>query len=177
MAIEIVPKPKKIGQKISALDMLYYLVIILLLITFFSYFVLSFFIQRSEQKLTEIKTAILQKQVPEIKTLEQEVISKQKKIHAFADLLDSHKKISGFFTFLKQNCSNEVIFSKVELDSEMFKAAISGSASSFITLGEQIIIFQEQELIESIDLSSVSLGQEGRIGFTLQAVLEPEIFK
>lgn len=178
MAIEIVPKQKiETKFQISISEIIYYLVVILLLTSFFSYFVLDILARSSQQKLTELEAAILEKESKEVKALEQEIVLKQKKIHAFAGLLKSYKKTSYFFDFLKKNCHEKIILSRIELDSEAPQAIVSGSASSFRVLGEQIMIFQEQEFIDDVELSKASLGKEGGIDFVLKLHLGSQIFQ
>ena len=178
MAIEIIPK-QKIEKKfqISISEIIYYLVVILLITSFLSYFGLDILAKSSQRKLIELKTDISEQETKKVKALEQEVVLKQKKIHVFTGLLDSHKKTSYLFDFLKKNCHEKVVFSRIELDSQAPQTIVSGIASSFRVLGEQIMIFQEQEFIENAELSKASLGKEGGIDFTLKLYLDSQIFQ
>lgn len=177
MAIEIVPKPKKeIQTQLSSLNFFYYLVIGSLMLSFLSYFVLNILTNRAEKKLSELETAIFEKETREIKNLEQEVILTKEKIDSFADLLKVHKKSSNFFEFFKQNCHQQVVFSKLDIDTLTNEVVLAGIANNFRVLGEQILIFQVQDLITKVDLVSSTLGKEGKIEFNLEIELDSKIF-
>jgi len=178
MAIEIIPK-KKIRKwiEISPFEILYYLVIILLLVVFLSYFGFDILINSSQQELAELEASISQKESKEVQMLEERVLQSKEKIDTFAALLGAHKKSSNFFSFLKQNCHQEIFFSKVDLNVEESEVSMSGKAESFGTLGEQILIFKTQDFVEGLVLHRISMGKEGGIEFGLSLSLNPEIFK
>ena len=54
---------------------------------------------------------------------------------------------------------------------------ISGEAENFVVLNQQLLIFQTDPKISNTSLSQVSLGREGKVGFTFTLTLSPEIFK
>jgi len=145
--------------------------------TFLSYFALGRFNKSSQKELEELRAAISEKRTPRTKELEEEVLSSKKKIDIFSTLLDSHKKSSGFFKFLKETCHKKISFSKVDLDIEEAKVELSGKAESFRVLGEQVLILKKENLIQNLSLSKVSLGREGGIEFDLVLFLNPKVFK
>ena len=177
MAIEIAPKDRtKSKLKASVSQVLYYLVLALLVVTFLSYFVFNAFNKRAKNELKQLDIAISAKETAEVKALEQDALNKKTKIDIFADLLGSHKKTSYFFNFLQQNSHNNVALTKVELGSESAEAIVSGNAKSFKDLGEQIMIFQEKDIVKDVDLFDVFLQKQGGVGFELRVGLDPEIF-
>jgi hypothetical protein len=71
----------------------------------------------------------------------------------------------------------EVGFLEVQLEPVIFQAELGGFATSFEAVGQQMYIFQEQELIEEIKLTSLSLGAMGEAVFVLELFLSPQLFK
>jgi len=178
MAIEIIPKPKvKPKLKISLIEILYYFSVALLFLALLSYFGLEYLIAKSQTKLEELKTKILEKETIETRSLEQDILNKKKKIDLFADLINSHKRSSHFFEFLKGICHKKAFFSKITLDVSKSGAEISGQTENFEALGEQLLIFQKEKLIKDSNLTKISIGKEGEIEFDLVLSLDPEIFK
>jgi Tfp pilus assembly protein PilN len=141
------------------------------------YFGLVFFSRSSQEKLKEIEEIIVQKETPEIMALEKEILKAKEKTEIFAVLLDSHRRTSNFFNFLKENCHKEVFFSKLELDVEGSRATLWGIAKNFQALGEQMLIFREQDLVRSVELTDISLEKEGGVGFKLILLFDTGILK
>lgn len=178
MAIDIIPKPGAIAKReVSYSQVLSYVLIILLLFAFLGYFSLNVMVKKSQQKLEEVKSAVSKTETKEVQELEDKIIRAKEKIGLFSKLLDSRKKSSNFFNFLKENCHSKASFSELKLDLERGEVVISGQAESFRVLGEQMLIFKNSELIQSVNLSTVSIEREGGIGFELNLSLDPRIFK
>ena len=175
MAIEIIPK--KIEEKPSGSNIFLYFSLILLIIAVSAYFTLIYLEKKSSATLLNIKELIAQKDTPEAISLEKELIEYKKKIENVSFLLENHHKNSAFFAFLEKKTHPKVYFSKLDLNSKDLKAEISGSAQSFQSLGQQIYIFEKENLITSVKLLSASIGKDGKINFSLGLVLDPKIFK
>lgn len=178
MAIDIIPK-EETKQKvvISPFKILYYLVIFLLFATFLSYFIIEISLRKSEQNLAELKTAIFAKETKESKAIEADVLRSKQQIDIFSSLFTSYKKASKIFNFLKQNCHKQVFFSGIDLDTEKGALNITGKAENFKVLGEQMLIFQMQDFIDNVSLTSLSMEREGGIKFQLLLSLDAKIFQ
>jgi Tfp pilus assembly protein PilN len=175
MAIEAIPKPKittVLWSKI--INFLFYLSFFLLLIFLLSYFILTFFEKKYNQELAEL-TKILEATPLEKKKKELAVY--QRKIDDFGILLAEHKFPSKVLTFLEKTCHPKVQFTEFSLNTREGKVSLSGLAESFQVLEQQMGIFSEEELLKEVNLSEISLGQEGKIGFNLQLTFQPQIFQ
>jgi len=178
VAIEIIPKPKtEAGIKTSLFKVLYYLTILLFLLIVAGYFGLIFLSKSSRERLQRIEEMIAQKETPETAALEEEILKAKEKTEIFAVLLNSHRRTSNLFNFLKENCHREVFFSKVDFDIEGSRITLWGIAKSFQALGEQILIFKEQNLIRKVELANISLQKEGGVGFKLILIFDASILK
>ncbi|MBL7156305.1 MAG: hypothetical protein ISS87_01770 [Candidatus Pacebacteria bacterium] len=178
MAIEIIPKQREKKKiKISVFDILYYIISILLVLSFLSYLGLIFLIKTSETRLGELGTAIIEKQTKETQELEKRVLATKKKIDTFAILINDHKQTSNMFSFLAETSHKKAFFSDLKLNVESFTADIFGKTEGFKTLGEQVLIFNEENLIKDVALTEVNIGKQGKIEFNLTLLFDSEIFK
>ena len=179
MAIEISPKTKT--KKLSLLGVLFYSGLVLLLAFLISYFVLSFYQKRMNDELSSIKKSL--QETSEEKALEEEIfgsektIGYQQKIKDFGVLLAAHRLPVNFFNFLEENMHPKVWFSDFDLDLDKNLVSMSGVADSFEILGQQALIFEEQEVVKNINLSKVSLAKDGKVEFDLQLTIDPKVFK
>jgi len=173
--IEIIPKPAKklpLWQ-----DILFYLSIALLLVTILSYFILAHFLKNSEKVLQDLEQRLAREKTAEELSLEKEVISWQKKTEDFKKLIKEHILASNFFHFLEESCHPKVFFSKIDLSPLKGEAILFGQTENFSTLEQQISILKLKKEIKDLNLSSVSIGKEGKVDFTLNLSLDPQLFK
>lgn len=173
--VEIIPRPAKKIPKWRRI--LFHLPLVFLIATIGSYFLLDYLEKSSTITLKELKENLLKLKTPEKEALEKEVFTHQKKIDAFSILLNRHQKPSVFFKFLEETCHPQIWFSELILNSEETQAIISGQAPNFQILGQQSLIFQNQDLIKEIKLSNLGIGKEGGVDFTFTLSFQPEIFK
>ncbi len=174
MAFNIIPK-KEIEKK-PWLDWVFYFCLILLIISVLSYFVLEYSLKGAEAESKDLENKIFEQQNEENNQLKEKLILNQKKIDDFSVVLKEHKLTSQVFTFIQNSTHPEVSFMDFSFNSTNSSLILSGQASNFKTLGEQLLILQRQENIQNIELSNISLMEEGNIDFNLDIVLNPKIF-
>ena len=173
MAIEIIPKPpKKVPFRLNILS---YISIGLLVSTILSYFLLDYFQKNVNQDLEEITASFLVPRTPQEQELEGSIVQYQRKINDFVLIFNRHQTNSSFFTFLEEITHPNVIFSQFDLTKP--SVSLSGTAENFVVLGQQLLIFQNNSKILKTNLSTISLGEEGRIGFTFNLTLLPKTFE
>lgn len=174
MAIEIIPK--KTEAKLPAVNILFYLSLILLIIFALSYFVLGYFQKKSAKTLQDIEDIISQKETS-AKALKEKIFGYQEKIEVVASLLTSHQLSRNFFTRLEDLSCPKVFFSNLDLDVGKSQASLSGQTESFEALGQQLLIFKKGEFIKDVNLTKVSIGKEGEIEFSIELSFDPQMFK
>jgi len=175
MAIEIIPK--KTEAKLPAVNILFYLSLILLIIFVLGYFVLGYFQKKSARTLQNIENIIFQKETSEAKALKKKIFGYQEKIEAVASLLTSHRLSRDFFTRLEDLSYPKVFFSNLDLDVGRAQVSLSGQTENFEALGQQLLIFKKGEFIKDVSLTKVSIGKEGEIEFIIELSFDPEMFK
>ncbi|MCK4454365.1 hypothetical protein KAU51_03460 [Candidatus Parcubacteria bacterium] len=174
MAFEVISK--KETKRKSWLDLVFYFCLILLIISVLSYFVLEYSLKQAEEELKDLNNRISEQQNEENKKLKEKLFFNQKKIDEFSIILNEHKLTSQVFSFIENLTHPEVVFLDFSFSSNNSILSLSARTSNFKALGEQLLILQGQENIENIELSNISLMEEGNIDFSLGISLNPKVF-
>jgi HAMP domain-containing protein len=172
---EIIPKPKE--KTPSGKIFLLSFSIALLIGVILSYFVLDFFQKKSLISLENLKTEVSQGKTTKEITFEKEIKSLEKKIKIFSQISEKHFLVTKFFEELEKLSHPRVWYSDLNLDIKGGKATISGVSDNFSSLGQQILIFENNPKILETNLSKISINRKGQIEFTLDLSLDPSIFK
>jgi len=175
MSVEIIPKT--IEKIPSARKKLFYFSIFLFLGLLLGCFILTSLEKKSENTLSNLEETLGKGKTPEMSSLEKEILNDQKKIKDFSPLVEKHLIPSKIFEFFERNTHPQVFFSEINLNSLNSTAKLSGECDSFVTLGQQLAIFEKELLVEKLDLTQVSITKEGKIEFFLDFSFNPKIFK
>lgn len=172
--VEIIPKPP---IKLPAwLNGLFYFSLFLFLATVVSFFIFSNSSKNYRVELENLEKSITEQRTPEILTLEQEISGYQEKIANFSILLQNHLFPSNLLKFWEKMSHPKVWFSQFSLNSSEGQLTLTGSADSFLSVGQQLLILKEEPLIKSFNLSDISISKKGEVEFTLNVFLNPKIF-
>ncbi len=173
--VGIVPKPIKKPSRLYGLipHVVFGIVAAVVLV----YVFLLFIENKTSKTLRDLEEKITQVGTGEEKALETQVLLNKQKIDDFSKIFANHQRTSNFFKFLEENSHPKVRFNKLELSSQDSQAVISGETSNFENLGQQMVIFQNQELVKTVGVSDLVLNKEGRVNFTFTLSLDPKIFK
>ncbi len=172
--IDIIPKKVKKAPEWYSFG--FYIALALLIAVVLAYALSFYFEGRALNNFQDLEDRIAQVGTKQEKAVETEVLAAKKRINDFSKLLQSHKKSSNFFTLLEENCHPEIWLTGVELYPEEAEAIVTGQTSDFQNLGQQLAIFREQDLIESLELTDLLIGEEGEAKFSLYFHLDPVIF-
>lgn len=174
MPIEIIPKQEE--KKPLLPEILFYFSLILVISAVASYFVLNNLSTKTESDVTNLNQQIKAlSNSPEGK-LESKLQAEQRKINDFSSLVNGYRYSSQIFPFIESLAHPQVTFSDFSADIEDGTLELSGTADSFQTVAQQLMIFQQSKLVKSAEVSDVSLGTAGQIPFTFDLVLNPAVF-
>lgn len=173
--VEIIPK--EIAPTSRTAKIFFYLAQVFLISSVISFFILNNSVKSAQKKITDLQTSLIAAQTPENKTLEKEILTTQSKIDDFTSLISQHLKVSSVFSLIEKATHPEVWFTEFSLNPQRGSLLLSGEASSFNSLGQQILILKGEENITAVNLEDSSLTKEGKISFNLALFLKPEIFK
>lgn len=173
--VELIPKK---AQKPSGwINTIFYLILLLTVISVTLYFVLNNVVSRTTAALEEVRDSISKEETPQNKKFESEVKKYQEKINNFSKVIKEHTMSSRIFEFLEKRCHPWVWFSKFTIDIEKSTVNLVGSANTFEILGQQIIIFKQDSTVEKVDLNNVGIEKDGRISFSLTLTINKDVFK
>lgn len=173
--VGIIPKPIKKEPKLYKI--LQYAGFGLVAAVLIVYAVLFYLESRDSKVLWGLEDKIAQTGTKEEKSLETQVLLDSKRISDFANLLSEHNRTLAFFKILEETCHPKVWIRELELSIDENLAFVSGQTPNFQTLGQQVAALKAEELIQSIELSNVSVGKAGEAIFTIALTMDPAVFK
>jgi len=159
--------PKETPQISRWLNVVFYFALILLFSSIISFFVLGNSIKTGQNKLQGLRTAFFEGRTPERIALEKEILNYEKKFKDFSSLAPYHLENSNFFNLLEETTHPKVWFSKINFNTERGSVSFSGVTQSFESLGQQILIFKDENSISDVNLERISIDKTGRINFDL----------
>lgn len=172
--VEIIPKS---FEEIPAWQrILLYFLIFLVIAIIIIYFLLGNLQKKSETYFQSLEERLSKEKAPQIAELKEENLDYKKRIEDFSLLFENHILNKKFFDFIEDKSHPKVSFSEVDLNSKSSQASLSGLTDSFLSLGQQVLIFREDELIEDLILSNVSIGKTGGVEFDLNIFFKEELF-
>ncbi len=176
MAINITPQKIETVNKALWITILFYFSLVLFLASVVSYFVFDYFIADYSKRAIILKNDIVQAENKEQRSRKQKVTEIQAQIKDFSKLFNDHKFISTFFVEFEEWCHPRVWFSSISLNIDNSSVDLNGETDSFETLGQQMLVLKNHNLIKKIDLSNIQMGQNERINFNLGLVFYPQSF-
>ena len=173
--VNLIPRPiKKISKNQKIL--LYFLIFLVFSLTTAYVFLISLE-KQALASLESVEQRIFEQKTTEMGSLESTIQAYKKEVDDFAPYLNDHILITKFFDFLEESTHPNIYFSQMGLKSLSSSVSLSGKADSFLTLGQQLIIFNSDPLVKSVSLSNISLSEEGSIIFSISLSLDSSLFK
>ena len=173
--VNLIPRPiKKISKNQKIL--LYFLIFLVFSLTT-SYVFLISLEKQALASLEDVEQRIFEQKTTEMGSLESTIQDYKIEVDEFALYLNSHILISNFFDFLEDSAHPNIYFSQMGLKPSSATVSLSGRADSFLTLGQQLMIFDGESLVKKVSLSNISLSEEGSIIFNISLSLDPILFK
>lgn len=173
--MEIIPKQSQ--RMPEWLDVIFYLSLILLVCSVIGFFILNHSVGKARESLKSIDYKLANQTTTERVSLEKEILIQEDKINSFSLLLDNHFKNSNVFEYFQGLCHPKVSFSQFVLNSKSGTITAAGETQSFITLGQQLMIYQKDPLTKKVDISQITMDRFGKIGFSLSLSFDPVILK
>jgi hypothetical protein len=130
-----------------------------------------------DMKSQSEKIALSINKTPEERALENRLISAEGKISSFSGLLANHKNVVKVFDLLEKSTHPKTWFSSFSFSKDKNTVNLTGEADSFIVLGQQMSILEKEPFFKNITLSGVSMSEEKQASFSLEIVLDPQIYK
>ena len=184
MAFEVTTKREV--KKFNLWNIVFAFSLIILIAAVLSFFIFSYYIEEENKKITDLENKIT-KQKQDNKELESRLQAKKKLIDDFSIVLNQHKLTNQAFAVIEKITHPEVFFAEFSIEPENYQISLSAITTNFQTLGEQMIIFKNNNEIADFDLLNISLltervseGRmikgEGYVQFDLDIFLSPQVF-
>lgn len=173
--VEIIPKEKQVTS--SQNNILFYIALIIFVLAIGGYFVFIFLINQSQNQITTLKTELEKQKTPEVVSLEKDILALQKKINDFSVIFPRHISVFDFFQLLENKTHPDIYFYSLTLSSSEFRAQLFGRAKSFNAIDQQIQLFKKEKLVDTLDLTTISLNKQGEVEFTLDLTFDAQFFK
>ena len=174
MPIQIIPKE---AAKLPLWqNILFYVSIAILLAVILSYGIFTQLTKNSDTLLKEKEKLFEANKTPEILTLEKNIKNYRDKIDTFSVLIPNHKLGSQFFSFLERITHPNVFYQGIDLDIKNNKVTLLGQTESFRTLGQQMSVLGNEEMVTDAQLSNININKEGRIEFSVVISLNLRVF-
>lgn len=173
--VEIIPK--KTPELSRWLNILFYFSLAVLIFSILGCFVLENSLKNNQKILSDLEKSLSEGRSSGRINLEKEILKHQKNIEDFSQLIGKHLTVTEVFNIIQKNCHPNVWFSQFNLNAKEAEVSVSGETQSFESLGQQLLIFQDENLIKEASLEQVSITKEGKIQFGLTLSLDPQIFK
>ncbi|PJE64713.1 MAG: hypothetical protein COU90_00360 [Candidatus Ryanbacteria bacterium CG10_big_fil_rev_8_21_14_0_10_43_42] len=107
----------------------------------------------------------------------QEIVRVDKGLAVAQDLLAQHVYSSRLFEFLENNTLETVQYNDFTYSFGSRSVILAAVADSYVSLNEQIHIFQNLPLIRSVDFSGISMLEDDTVGFSLNLTFNDNIFR
>lgn len=173
--VNLIPKPaKKItkNQKI----LLYFLVFLVISLTV-AYVLLISMKKEANARITELENQIEAQKTEDFAEIEETVKEYKSRVDEFTPFLEGHNILTKFFEFIEDNTHPRVYFSQLSLTANSSSVNLAGEADSFLSLGQQLIIFNKNDLVDGVSLSNISLSDQGGVLFSLRLILDNSLFR
>lgn len=175
--VELIPKKEKTAVLPRWVDILFYVAIVVFIITLLAFLILNRLKNATEKALENVQVKIEQIRTPERLAMEANLLDLEKKIKDVEVLLGSHYDASKFFTELEKVTHPGVQFTEISVDNTKFTVRLSGLAQDFTAVEQQFRILDQSDLFHEVKLSDLSVGKEAEqpgVKFLLSFTFDPE---
>lgn len=175
MAIELSSTEKEKGLPIVNFVFTLSLLVLIISLAIFAYF---YFIVSKDQETQKhvIENQNTQQQIEGGYT-EESLAKISKQIEDYKKIVQERAKSSSFFSHFQDWVHPQIYFTSFNLDVASRSATLSGVASGFQPLIQQIAIFKNEALIEKYEISNITMADTGGVTFSLSLIVKPEVLK
>jgi len=174
MPIEIIPKKKVVTPPWQII--FFSISIILLLFSLSFYFFLSSQEKEYQNKISEIE-GLIQEEAKKEEEKIKEVVRIKDRISTFSQITEKHVFVSDLFEVLADTTHPKVFYKSFDLNPGKNSFNLLGETENFFTLGQQFLLLKQNPMVNEIELSRISKTKEGKVEFTFNLTLNPNIFK
>lgn len=169
--------PKETPKTSKTLNFFFYFSIFIFILAITGYFVLNASLNKNKNTVQALDQEIKQIMTEERVELEKEIIFIKEKIDKFSLLVNNRSIARPVFEIIERSTHPQAWFTDFSFETKESKLSLSGETQNFITLWQQIFIFQQEEKINRLELVNFSINEKGLINFEADLYFNPDIFK
>jgi len=148
------------------------LLILILVILFGLYFFLfSYVLPQREEEATKLKAEFSELSQKVTSENNGDLSSAQNYINDFKVLLENSPKTSKFFGRFEEWAHPLIVYSNLKFETNLRKVSMSGKTSNNRSLMEQITVLNNEESIESYELSNININGGGDVSFEISLII------
>lgn len=155
-------------------SIIFYFSFIFLIGVLVSYFLLTFFIQKTAKEINLIQQKIQEEFSPEIRKLEKQIKEQETKIRDFTYLLERHNFPTKFLELIKKHTHPKVLLKNLTLNLEEWGINLVGESDNFSVLAQQISLLEQFPNLKDLRLEKVQITKEQKVEFLVKLFLFPE---
>ncbi len=174
--VELIPKKDKRAD-LPWQKTLFFISFVALAVVAAAYIILFFSANRAALNIQSLEGEIAKRGTAAEKQMEQEVFDAEARINFFSQVFDKYRKPSQVFPKLEERTHPQAQFNSFDLNLETGVLELHGRTLNFQTLSQQISALREESAIKALELSDISLGEEGQTEFTARIIFDARIFK
>lgn len=148
-----------------------FIVLFLVILSLLFYGGLLIYKKRLDTNVESIKKEISLLSNKRAPSEEKAIIDLDAKLGLLKDVFQIHTYWSEIFKKIEDLTMSDVYFSDAKITMEQDKISIQLSAltKTYTSLARQMLIFQEEPLTQKVEISSITLSEEGGIKFSLSS--------
>lgn len=175
MAIDIGSNKKERPRGKNNLMMILIFVLVLL---FIAYFLLAFvFMPQKEAEVKRLTTEVATLNTAAVRANISELNIAKIFINDFQVLLDNSPKTSKFLDTFQRWSHPQIVYSSIRIESASRQASMSGKTSTNRNLMEQIAILNNEDSIESYELSNIVIDETGETSFNIVLIIRSSLLR
>ena len=175
MEIDLIPKRTVVKDPLQA--PLSFISLGLLLISVVATVLLLNNIKRISGEIAVLDSELFKERSGEEISLEKEILIAQKKITAFNLLVKEREEVSKALNLIEKRIHPQAVLDKIDYNSKEDKIWLNGVADNFQILGQQLLLFKQDPLVQEANFSYIGIEKTGGVGFNMEVVFRPGFFK
>jgi len=169
--------PRSTNRAPGWVNILLWTSLIILVITLVGYFGIKSGISSLGEEIEETQQKIVNIETPENQKIEKNLLIYQAQAGYFTQALTERHYPTKVFTLLEKLTYPDVVFTSFNFNQEKYQISLQGYASSFQVVGEQLSVMREDEFIQEVEITSLTIGEKGEINLGITLKLLSSLFK
>lgn len=113
--------------------------------------------------------------VNEYEGMSRDLVAIAERINDFSKIFKEHRTTTAIFDLLSSICHPLAQFTGFQFSDDGLKVSLDIVTENFKTLGEQLLIFQQNENIRALTVSNINLDKDGFVNVKFEFFLNKEL--